>query len=256
VTKKYCSDANADAKMLLHYCLGMLNRRLYPAGAPLVAISGWPIREPILYFCRWIPVRICQQWIAWGPATPWFFVRALPGTERKKDMKKFAYAAVMALALVAMISSFAIAGDHPQKGAEHAKKMTEKVKTVAGEMGECCVAAAKEDKGCCGKDAETVKAAYADFQAVTAVKADMHKCCATAMAAGKGCCGMEADALKADFTKKVAGHKAECAVKADMHECCAAAVAEGKGCCGKEAKELKADYDKKVEKAAKKLASK
>jgi len=188
-------------------------------------------------------------------------------------MKKFVYVSVLALALVAMISGAALAGDghnhgkkvgdHPKKTAEkvkkageHPQKLTEKAQQAAGEMGKCCVASAIEGKGCCGKDAETVKAAYADYQATTAVKADMHKCCAESLAKGDGCCGMDAKELKADYTKKVTGHKAACSVKADMHTCCADALAKGDGCCGKEAKELKADYDKKVAKATEKLASK
>jgi hypothetical protein len=35
------------------------------------------------------------------------------------------------------------------------------------------------------------------------VKAGMHPCCAEAVAAGKGCCGKDAEALKADFETKV-----------------------------------------------------
>ncbi len=158
-------------------------------------------------------------------------------------MKKFAYASVLALALVAMIANVAFAG----AGHQHGKKAA---------MGECCITAAEAGKGCCGKDAETVKASYADYKATTAVKADMHKCCAGALAKGEGCCGKDAAALKADYTKKVASYKVASGVKADMHKCCAAALGKGEGCCGKEAGALKADYDKKVVKAEKKLASK
>ena len=77
-----------------------------------------------------------------------------------------------------------------------------------------------------------------------------------AVAAGKGCCGQEADALKASYEKKVAYHTAAAAVKADMHKCCAEALEAGKGCCGHSADELKAGYEKKVKEAEKKVAAK
>ncbi len=158
-------------------------------------------------------------------------------------MKKFAYASVLALALVAMISSVALAGP----GHDHGKKSTE--------MGKCCVEAAEAGKGCCGKDAETVKASYADYTAGKAARADMGECCVKALDGGKGCCGKDAAGVKASYDKKVATHKAECAVHADMHKCCAGAMAKGEGCCGKDAKELKADYDKKVAKTEQKMAA-
>ncbi len=158
-------------------------------------------------------------------------------------MKKFVYIGVLALALVAMISTIALAGP----GHDHGKK---------AEMGKCCVAAAEAGEGCCGKDAETVKAAFADYKAAAAVKADMHKCCAEALAKSEGCCGKDAETVKANYEKKVATHKIECSVKADMHKCCAKSLADSKGCCGKDANELKADYDKKVAESEKKLAAK
>jgi hypothetical protein len=83
----------------------------------------------------------------------------------------------------------------------------------------------------------------------------MHECCAAAMKEGKGCCGKDADALKASYEQKVAYHQASASVKADMHKCCAASLEAGKGCCGSSAEEMKADYDKKVEKEVKKVAS-
>jgi Tfp pilus assembly protein PilW len=168
-------------------------------------------------------------------------------------MKRFSYAILMALALTALVSTAAMAG-----GEECAAK------TAAAQvkMGDCCIKAAKAGEGCCGKDAATVKAAYAGYKegcadkaACEAATADMHKCCAEAMAAGNGCCGKDADALKASYEEKVAYHKAAAAVKADMHECCATAMAAGNGCCGHSAEEMKADFDKKVEAKAKKVAS-
>jgi hypothetical protein len=167
-------------------------------------------------------------------------------------MKRFSYAILLALALTALISTVAVAGD---------KECTTKAAATKVAMGECCMKAAAAGEGCCGKDAKAVKAAYASYKAscadeaaCTAATADMHKCCATAMAAGEGCCGKEADALKASYQEKVAYHKAAAAVQADMHKCCAGAMAEGKGCCGHSAEEMKADFDKKVEAKAKKMA--
>ena len=83
----------------------------------------------------------------------------------------------------------------------------------------------------------------------------MGKCCVAAVEAGKGCCGKEADVLKASFDQKVAYHKASAEVKGDMHKCCASSLDAGKGCCGASAEEMKADYDKKVEEKAKKVAA-
>lgn len=167
-------------------------------------------------------------------------------------MKRFTYAMVMALALVVMVSSFAVAGGPACKAA--AKQ---------ADMDKCCIASAKAGKGCCGKAAAAVKADYANCQESCAYKtackaavADMGKCCVAAMEAGKGCCGKEADVLKADFEKKVAYHKASAEVRADMDKCCVAAVEAGKGCCGASAEQMKADYDKKVDAQAKKVASK
>ena len=174
-------------------------------------------------------------------------------------MKRFTYAMIMAVALIVMVSSFAIAGG-------------EKCKTAAkqAKMGECCIESAQAGKGCCGKDAEAVKASFASYEAscsaekaacatetaaCEAAAADMGKCCVTAVEAGKGCCGKEADALKTSFEKKVAYHKASAEVKGDMHKCCAASMEASKGCCGKDAEALKADFDKKVETKAKKVAT-
>ncbi len=166
-------------------------------------------------------------------------------------MKRFSYAMVMAVALILMVSSFAVAGGPECQTA-----------TKQAKMGECCIEAAQADKGCCGKDADAVKASYASYKegcadkaACEAAVADMGKCCVTAVEAGKGCCGKEADVLKASYDQKVAYHKASAEVKGDMHKCCAASLDAGKGCCGASAEEMKADYDKKVEEKSKKVAS-
>ena len=104
--------------------------------------------------------------------------------------------------------------------------------------------------------AEQVKAASASCPSVIAAKADLHACCSESLEAGKGCCGKDAEALKADFAQKVMAHRAVETVKADMHPCCAEAVGADKGCCGKDADALKADFKKKVKTEEKKLASK
>jgi len=173
------------------------------------------------------------------------------GLERTIEMKRFTYAMVMAVALVVMVSSFAVAGGPACKTAAKQAK-----------MGECCIESAKAGKGCCGQDADAVKAAYASYKegcadkaACEATVADMGKCCVTAVEAGKGCCGKDADVLKADFEQKVAYHKASAEVKSNMHKCCAASLDAGKGCCGSSAEQMKADYDKKVEAKTKKIAS-
>ncbi len=175
-------------------------------------------------------------------------------------MKRFTYAMVMAVALILMVSSFAVAGPDCHAAAKQAS------------LDECCIKAAKAGEGCCGKDADAVKAAYASYKAscspadqaacsasqaaCKAASADMQECCAAALKEGKGCCGKDADALKASYEQKVAYHQASASVKADMHKCCAASMEAGKGCCGSSAEEMKADYDKKVEKEVKKVASK
>ncbi|MEN8197636.1 MAG: hypothetical protein ABFS30_14150, partial [Pseudomonadota bacterium] len=151
-------------------------------------------------------------------------------------MKRFTYAMVMAVALVVLVSSFAIAGGPACKSA--AKQAS---------LEECCIKAAKAGEGCHGKDAEAVKAAYASYKESCADKA----ACKTASAAKAAC---EA-ACKTASADKAAYHKAAAEVKADMHKCCATALDAGKGCCGQEADAMKADYDKKVEAEAKKVAA-
>jgi len=158
---------------------------------------------------------------------------------------------VMAVALVLMISSFAVAGGPACQSA--AKQAS---------LDKCCIESAKAGKGCCGQDADAVKAAYASYQtgcadkaACEAAAADMGKCCVAAAEASKGCCGKDAETVKANYEQKVAYHKASAEVKGDMHKCCAASMDAGKGCCGQDADALKADYDKKVEAKTKKVAS-
>lgn len=193
-------------------------------------------------------------------------------------MKRVSYALVMALALVAMLSTAALA-DCGSCGGEkaHAEKADAK-------MGECCVKAAQAGKGCCGKSAEEVKVAYASCKATCAATcsatekakcastcsaadktacsaseaamSEMHKCCAKAVKAGKGCCGKDANALKASYDEKVTFHVAAATAMADMDKCCAKALDEGKGCCGKSAEALEASYDEKVKKAAKEMKAK
>jgi hypothetical protein len=159
-------------------------------------------------------------------------------------MKRFTYAMVMAVALIVMVSSFAVAGD-----GECAKKAEAKTASA-----ECTTA----EKAACA-DAKMANAECAtpcgDKAAYKAASADMHECCATAVAAGEGCCGKEAEVLKASYEEKVAYHQAAITVKADMHKCCATALEAGNGCCGHSADEMKADYDKKVQAQSKKVAT-
>ena len=215
-------------------------------------ILRWLFREPNIYFFGRINSLFtgigCQEGIRSLIFPPGQIRR---GLERTIEMKRFTYAMVMAVALVVMVATFAVAGGPACKTAAKQAK-----------MGECCIESAQASKGCCGQDADAVKAAYASYKegcadkaACEAAVADMGKCCVAAVEAGKGCCGKEADVLKANFEQKVAYHKASVSVKADMHKCCAASLEAGKGCCGKDADALKADYDKKVETKTKKVAS-
>ncbi len=112
-----------------------------------------------------------------------------------------------------------------------------------------CASSASAKAACATTCTEAEMAAY------KAANADMHKCCATAVAASKGCCGKDADALKAGYEEKVAYHQAAATVTSDMHKCCATAMAAGKGCCGHSAEEMKADFEKKIEKEVKKVAT-
>ena len=166
-----------------------------------------------------------------------------------KDMKRFTYAMIMAVALIVMVSSFAFAGD--EECAKKAEAKTAKAECTTAEKAACADAKTADAKTA-GAECATP---CADKAAYKAASADMHECCATAVAAGNGCCGQEADALKASYEEKVAYYQAAAAVKADMHECCATALDAGTGCCGHSADEMKADYDKKVEAQTKKVAT-
>jgi len=169
----------------------------------------WLFWEPIIYFLgRTIPhpptLESNREFVSL-----FFPGRSCRVHERTIDMKRFTYAMVMAVALIVMVSSFAVAGG-------------DKCKTSAKQAGmeECCIKAAKAGEGCHGKDADAVKASYASYKegcadkaACEAAVADMGKCCVTAVEAGKGCCGKEADALKADYDKKVEAKAKKVATK-------------------------------------------
>ena len=86
-------------------------------------------------------------------------------------MKRFTYAMVMAVALVVLVSSFAVAGDGCKS-----KASAEKVS-----MSDCCIKAAKANEGCCGKDADTVKASLAAYSA-GGLAAEQAACSASATA--------------------------------------------------------------------------
>ena len=155
-------------------------------------------------------------------------------------MKRTMTILVTLLAVVALVSSFAMAGDESP-----AKNTPAKTASCGDKVADAKAVSA--DQAACAE-----KAACADKAACDAAMADMHKCCAESMAAGKGCCGLDAAALKASFEQKVAFHKAAAVVQADMHKCCAEALTAGKGCCGLDAAALKADFDQKVAKAEQK----
>lgn len=161
---------------------------------------------------------------------------------------------VIALTMTAMLATGALAGDHPSTSA--AKKTLDKAAcsadkaacsadkatcSVAKAPGKCCVESASNGKACCGKDAETVAAKVASFNASQAALGDMHKCCAEAVVAGKGCCGKDAKELHATHAKNAAVCKT---VLTSMGKCCAKAYVKGEGCCGKDAADLKASTNK------------
>ena len=160
-------------------------------------------------------------------------------------MKRFATGLVLVLGLLLLTSPQVMAGEECAKSAKHATAMKA-----------CCLEAGQAGKGCCGKDAETVKAAYTAHMAHKTARAEMHGCCVEAMDAGKGCCGKDAKALKASYEGKVASATAACEVKAGMGQCCLVALESGKGCCGKSAEDIKSGYEEKVTKTEQKMANK
>ena len=181
--------------------------------------------------------------------------------KKGKTMKRFIYASVTALALVALLSIVAMAGsyagdeNHPNK--TEAKQASDKAACSAADKAACSAAAKAEcsaaAKAACSTATATGTASCSAHEAATkAAYADMHECCAKSVTEGKGCCGKDAKALKASFDQKVSYQKASASVKADMSEHCSAALAAGKGCCGKSADELKASYETKVKKASSK----
>ena len=159
-------------------------------------------------------------------------------------MKKLTYVLVIALAMTTLLSTAALAGNKPGCGACPSKTACADAPTASKASasipkapGKCCVESAAKGKACCGKDAKTVSASVASYNASQAALKDMHECCAEAVVAGKGCCGKDAAATKAAYDKQVSACSA---VLGSMDECCADALANGKGCCGKSAEELKA----------------
>jgi hypothetical protein len=106
---------------------------------------------------------------------------------------------------------------------------------MAADMHKCCIKSAEAGKGCCGKDAETVKTAYEDYKltltAEETAKAGLHKCCAKSLDAGKGCCGMKAEELQAKYDTAVIDSKTEaiaaCKAAAEKKDC----APVKRGCC-------------------------
>ncbi|PID79313.1 hypothetical protein CSB20_10755 [bacterium DOLZORAL124_64_63] len=170
-------------------------------------------------------------------------------------MKKFAYVIVVALAMTALISTAALAGDGKKCSLKDKAACTETAKAQCPEAakahgqsmenlghmmkapGKCCVKAAVAGKGCCGHDAKTVAAMVADYNAGQAALKGMNKCCAEAVVAGKGCCGRDAKALKAIFMEKVA------VVKTDAKSSCVATCG-AKAAAGCETKKAACDVKK------------
>ena len=157
-------------------------------------------------------------------------------------MKKLTYVLVIALALTTMFSTAALAGDKKGCGACPSKTACADAPKASSASfpkapGKCCVESAGKGKACCDKDAKTVAASVAAYNASQAALKDMHPCCAEAVVAGKGCCGKDAAGTRAAYDKQVA----TCGtVLSSMDKCCADALAADKGCCGKTAAELKA----------------
>ena len=164
-------------------------------------------------------------------------------------MKRVAMILTILAALGLMTVAFA--GDY-QKSVEKLKAKT----AAMTSMDECCVEAATAGKGCCGKDADAVKAKYTEMTAQKKALESMHACCATAVAAGEGCCGKDEPGLKAAFAEKVVAAKAEMVAMAGMHECCATAMSANEGCCGMDAAGVKASYKKAVDEAKASVAAK
>ncbi len=130
-------------------------------------------------------------------------------------MKKFGKILVLVLAVSALGATAALAdcGKCPTKSAcPEAAKLKAAVNLPGYQMEACCIEAAKAGKGCHGKDAATLQAAFAEYSVAQVALAGMGECCVEALGAGKGCCGHSPEELKAEFEKKVAeAKKAEAA---------------------------------------------
>ncbi len=162
-------------------------------------------------------------------------------------MKKLTYVLVIALALTTLLGTAALAGGKdcgacPSKSTcKDAPKASSASVTIPAAPHKCCVKSAAASKECCGKDAKTVSANVAAYNASQAALKDMGECCAEAVVAGKGCCGKDAAGVNAAFATQVAACST---VLSSMDKCCADALANGKGCHGKSAEELKASCSK------------
>jgi len=133
-------------------------------------------------------------------------------------MKKFGKILVLFLTISALGATAALAdcGKCPTKSAcPEAAKLKAAVNVPGYQMEACCIEAAKAGKGCHGKDAATLQAAFAEYSVAQIALADMGECCVEALGAGKGCCGHSPEELKAEFEKKVTeAKKAEAAGRA------------------------------------------
>ena len=101
-------------------------------------------------------------------------------------MKRFTYAMVMAVALVVMVSSFAIAGDQckSKTAAKSSCSAAEKAACASSAKASCTtaekVACATSAKTACATS-EKASCTETDKAAYKAAFADMHKCCGEAL---------------------------------------------------------------------------
>ena len=115
----------------------------------------------------------------------------------------------MILLAIMLLASLAVAEEKPAQ--------------ASWELSACCVEAAQAGKSCCGQEAEQLKAAYVEYQAVKTARAELHECCLAALDEAKGCCGKDAESLKAGFEEKVAAAKKASVKKAAKSDTCPAA---------------------------------
>ena len=110
----------------------------------------------------------------------------------------------------------------------------------------CCLKSAEIGAGCCGHNADEIKAQHDLLRAADRTLASLHDCCAAAIKAGAGCCGQDAASLQSTFAVQLVDARAQLTTLDGMRPCCARAVDSHQGCCGKDAAALSADFALKV----------